>query len=156
EKVFDRSRPILSCMDKLESVTYTGESGAGQIAKLCNQICIGGALAGVADAYALAKSSGIDRSRVRQALLGGFAGSTALGRPGNLSPLWRVSPYSSRGRLCSRAGRRAFRRAPIRSAFPRTSTRCSRTCRRTPILPDQVPTRRTSPCDADSGSEHRA
>jgi 2-hydroxy-3-oxopropionate reductase len=78
EKTFERARPILACMGKPESVTYIGESGAGQVAKLCNQICIGGALAGVAEGFALAKSLGIDRSRVRQALLGGFAASKVL------------------------------------------------------------------------------
>jgi 2-hydroxy-3-oxopropionate reductase len=78
EKTFERARPVLACMGKPESVTYIGESGAGQVAKLCNQICIGGALAGVAEGFALAKSLGIDRSRVRQALLGGFAGSKVL------------------------------------------------------------------------------
>jgi len=83
EKTFERARPILACMGKPESVTYIGESGAGQVAKLCNQICIGGTLAGVAEAYALAKSSGIDRSRVRQALMGGFAGSKVLEFHGN-------------------------------------------------------------------------
>ena len=51
EKTFERARPVLACMGKPESVTYIGESGAGQVAKLCNQICIGGALAGVAEAY---------------------------------------------------------------------------------------------------------
>ncbi len=78
EKTFERARPVLACMGKPESVTYIGESGAGQVAKLCNQMCIGGALAGVAEGFALAKSLGIDRSRVRQALLGGFAGSKVL------------------------------------------------------------------------------
>ena len=70
-------------MGKPESVTYIGESGAGQVAKLCNQICIGGALAGVAEAFALAKSLDIDRARVRQALLGGFAASKVLEVHGN-------------------------------------------------------------------------
>ena len=78
EKIFERARSVLACMGKPESVTYIGGSGAGQVAKLCNQICIGGALAGVAEGFALAKSLGIDRSRVRQALLGGFAGSKVL------------------------------------------------------------------------------
>jgi 2-hydroxy-3-oxopropionate reductase len=78
EKTFERARPILACMGKPESVTYIGDSGAGQVAKLCNQICIGGALAGVAEGFALAKSLGIDRSRVRQALLGGFASRKVL------------------------------------------------------------------------------
>src|SRR5205085_11594480 len=67
EKVFERARPILSCMGKPESVTYIGESGAGQITKLCNQICIAANVAGVAEAYSLAKANGLEPSRVRQA-----------------------------------------------------------------------------------------
>jgi 2-hydroxy-3-oxopropionate reductase len=83
EQAFERARPILSCMGKPESVTYIGPSGSGQVTKLCNQICIGANLAGVAEAYALAKASGLDPSRVRQALLGGFAGSKVLEFHGN-------------------------------------------------------------------------
>jgi 2-hydroxy-3-oxopropionate reductase len=75
---FDRARPILACMGAPDRITYIGESGAGQVCKLCNQIAIGGALAGVSEAFALAKKSGIDRARVRQALLGGFGGSRVL------------------------------------------------------------------------------
>jgi 2-hydroxy-3-oxopropionate reductase len=78
QATFERARPILARMGKPESVTYIGESGAGQVCKLCNQIAIGGALAGVAEGFALAKKLGIDRARVRQALLGGFAGSKVL------------------------------------------------------------------------------
>jgi 2-hydroxy-3-oxopropionate reductase len=78
QATFERARPVLACMGKPESITYIGESGAGQVCKLCNQIAIGGALAGVAEGFALAKSLGIDRARVRQALLGGFAASKVL------------------------------------------------------------------------------
>jgi len=83
EKTFERARPILSCMGKPESVTYIGPSGSGQVTKLCNQICIAANVAGVAEAYALANANGLDRSRVRQALLGGFAGSKVLEFHGN-------------------------------------------------------------------------
>lgn len=83
EKTFERARPILSCMGKPESVTYIGPSGSGQVTKLCNQICIAANVAGVAEAYALATANGLDRSRVRQALLGGFAGSKVLEFHGN-------------------------------------------------------------------------
>jgi 2-hydroxy-3-oxopropionate reductase len=83
EAAFERARPILSCMGKPESVTYVGPSGSGQVTKLCNQICIAGALAGVAEAMALAEANGLDRARVRQALLGGFAGSKVLEFHGN-------------------------------------------------------------------------
>jgi 2-hydroxy-3-oxopropionate reductase len=83
EKIFERARPILSCMGKPESVTYIGPSGSGQVTKLCNQICIGANLAGVAEAYALAKANGLEPSRVRQALLGGFAASKVMEFHGN-------------------------------------------------------------------------
>jgi 2-hydroxy-3-oxopropionate reductase len=110
EKTFERARPILACMGKPESVTYIGESGAGQVAKLCNQICIGGALAGVAEAYALATSNGLDRARVRQALLGGFAGSKVLevhGQrmlTGDYKPGFFTRLYQKDLRLTSEAG----------------------------------------------------
>ena len=78
QATFERARAILACMGNPERITYIGESGAGQVCKLCNQIAIGGALAGVAEAFALAKSTGIDRARVREALLGGFAASKVL------------------------------------------------------------------------------
>jgi 2-hydroxy-3-oxopropionate reductase len=83
EKAFERARPILSCMGKPESVTYIGPSGSGQVTKLCNQICIGANLAGVAEAYSLAKANGLEPARVRQALLGGFAASKVMEFHGN-------------------------------------------------------------------------
>ena len=83
EKTFERARPILACMGKPESVTYIGPSGAGQVTKLCNQTCIAANVAGVAEAYALAKANGLEPARVRQALLGGFAGSKVLEFHGN-------------------------------------------------------------------------
>jgi len=76
--IFDQVRPILNCMGNPERIVYIGGSGAGQICKICNQIAIGGALAGVSEAFALAKKSGVDASRVRSALLGGFAASRVL------------------------------------------------------------------------------
>jgi 2-hydroxy-3-oxopropionate reductase len=78
EATFHRVRPILNCMGNPERIVYIGESGAGQICKICNQIAIGGALAGVSEAFALAKKAGVDAGRVRTALLGGFAGSRVL------------------------------------------------------------------------------
>src|SRR5207244_2374313 len=78
EATFARVRPVLGCMGNPERIIYIGESGAGQICKVCNQIAIGGALAGVSEAFALARKAGVDVSRVRQALLGGFAASRVL------------------------------------------------------------------------------
>jgi 2-hydroxy-3-oxopropionate reductase len=70
-------------MGNPERIVYIGGSGAGQICKICNQIAIGGALAGVSEAFALAKKTGVDAVRVRSALLGGFAASRVLEVHGN-------------------------------------------------------------------------
>jgi 2-hydroxy-3-oxopropionate reductase len=76
---FERVRQILACMGNPERIVHIGdEPGSGQICKICNQIAIGGALAGVSEALALARTAGVDGSRVRQALLGGFAASRVL------------------------------------------------------------------------------
>ena len=76
---FERVKPILARMGSAEKIVHVGvEPGSGQICKICNQIAIGGALAGVSEALALARKAGVDASRVRQALLGGFAASRVL------------------------------------------------------------------------------
>ena len=76
---FDRAKPIFECMGHVDRIVHIGdEPGSGQICKVCNQIAIGGALAGVSEALALAKRAGVDGARVRQALLGGFASSRVL------------------------------------------------------------------------------
>jgi 2-hydroxy-3-oxopropionate reductase len=79
ETAFNRVRGILECMGNPERIVHIGkEPGSGQLCKVCNQVAIGGALAGVSEAFALARKAGVDTSRVRQALLGGFAASRVL------------------------------------------------------------------------------
>jgi 2-hydroxy-3-oxopropionate reductase len=79
EQAFARARPVLACMGQSDRIVHIGpEPGSGQICKICNQIAIGGALAGVGEAFALAKKAGVDPARVRDALLGGFAASRVL------------------------------------------------------------------------------
>jgi len=75
---FERVKPVLACMGNPERIVHIGDSGAGQVCKVCNQVAIGGALAGVSEAFALARKAGVDAARVRQALLGGFAASRVL------------------------------------------------------------------------------
>ncbi|MCC7243330.1 MAG: NAD(P)-dependent oxidoreductase [Acidobacteria bacterium] len=70
--------PILSAMGKPEKIVHVGASGAGQICKACNQIVLGGTMAVVAEAIALARKNGVDPMKVRAALLGGFAQSRVL------------------------------------------------------------------------------
>jgi 2-hydroxy-3-oxopropionate reductase len=74
----ERVRPVLNAMANPERVIHIGASGAGQVCKACNQICIGGALASVSEAFAIARKAGVDPARVRDALLGGFAASRVL------------------------------------------------------------------------------
>lgn len=76
EGVFEAVRPLFEAMGK--AATYIGESGAGQVAKACNQILTGVGVAAVAEALNFAARSGVDASRVREALLGGFAYSRIL------------------------------------------------------------------------------
>ncbi len=53
-------------------------SGAGQIAKACNQLVVAATIEAVAEALVLAERAGVDAAKVREALLGGFAGSKIL------------------------------------------------------------------------------
>jgi 2-hydroxy-3-oxopropionate reductase len=109
EAAFNRVKPILAAMGNPEKIVYIGRSGAGQICKVCNQIAIGGALAGVSEAFALAKKAGVDAARVRQALLGGFAASRVLEVHGermlvdNYKPGFRARLYQKDMRLANEA-----------------------------------------------------
>jgi 2-hydroxy-3-oxopropionate reductase len=109
EAAFARARPILEAMGNKERIVYIGASGAGQVCKICNQIAIGGALAGVSEAFAIAKKAGVDASRVRAALLGGFAASRVLEvhgermLTGNYKPGFRTKLYQKDLRLANEA-----------------------------------------------------
>jgi 2-hydroxy-3-oxopropionate reductase len=70
--------PVLSAMGSAEKIVHVGGSGAGQICKACNQIVLGGTMAVVAEAIALARKNGVDPMKVRAALMGGFAQSRVL------------------------------------------------------------------------------
>ncbi len=76
QKAFDQVQPLFSCMGK--NVVYIGGPGAGQVAKAANQILTGVGVLAVAEAMAFAKKNDVDPARVREALMGGFAGSKIL------------------------------------------------------------------------------
>ena len=73
---FARAEPAFACMGK--NIVHVGDSGAGQVAKAANQIVTGMGVLAVAEAFAFASKNGVDRSKVREALLGGFAYSKIL------------------------------------------------------------------------------
>jgi 2-hydroxy-3-oxopropionate reductase len=76
EAAFERCRPIFETMGS--RITWIGASGAGQIAKACNQAIVAVSLVGISEALFMAARSGVDPARVREALLGGAAGSPLL------------------------------------------------------------------------------
>ena len=75
-EVFTRVKPLFERLGK--NIVQVGPAGSGQLAKACNQIVATLALEGVAEAFTFARKNGVDPLRVRDALLGGFAGSTVL------------------------------------------------------------------------------
>ena len=104
---FTTVKPILDAMGNPERVLRIGEAGAGQTCKVCNQMVIGGALAAVCEAFALARKAGVDPALVREALLGGFAASRVLEVHGerilnaNYKPGFRGSLYAKDLRIAS-------------------------------------------------------
>jgi 3-hydroxyisobutyrate dehydrogenase len=72
----ERVRPYVLAMAR--RLTHMGPIGAGQTAKLCNQVIVGCAMAVLAEATRLASNSGIDARKLPEALAGGFADSIPL------------------------------------------------------------------------------
>jgi 3-hydroxyisobutyrate dehydrogenase-like beta-hydroxyacid dehydrogenase len=72
----ERARPVLEAVGR--TITHLGPVGAGQEAKAVNQVLVAGSYAAVAEALALGQRLGLPMEEVRQALLGGAAGSWAL------------------------------------------------------------------------------
>jgi len=71
-----RAEPIFDVLGK--TIVHVGPSGAGQVTKACNQLVVAATIEAVAEALLLAERSGVDPAKVREALLGGFAGSKIL------------------------------------------------------------------------------
>jgi 2-hydroxy-3-oxopropionate reductase len=73
---FARAVPIFEALGT--SIVHIGPTGAGQVCKACNQLVVAATIEAVAEALLLAERSGVDAAKVREALLGGFAGSKIL------------------------------------------------------------------------------
>jgi 2-hydroxy-3-oxopropionate reductase len=73
--IFAKVDPILRAMGR---PVHVGPAGAGQFAKLANQIIVGVTIGAVAEALLLARQGGADPAKVREALRGGFAESRIL------------------------------------------------------------------------------
>ncbi|GAB3839724.1 2-hydroxy-3-oxopropionate reductase [Kribbella italica] len=75
-EVFERARPLFETLGK--NITLIGATGAGQTAKVANQIVVGLTIEAVAEALLFAERAGADPAVVREALMGGFAQSRIL------------------------------------------------------------------------------
>ena len=75
-EVLARVRPLLECLG--QRIVHIGPSGAGQVAKACNQMIMVAAIQAAAEAMRLAAASGVDCGKVRDALAGGSAASRVL------------------------------------------------------------------------------
>ena len=76
EAAFERALPLFQAMGK--NITRVGENGDGQTAKVANQIIVALNIQAVAEALLFAARNGADPAKVREALMGGFAGSKIL------------------------------------------------------------------------------
>jgi 2-hydroxy-3-oxopropionate reductase len=73
---FERCKPYLAAM--AGSVVRVGEVGAGNIAKLVNNMIVGAAFAVIAEGFALAVRNGVEPDSLYQAMREGWAGSKVL------------------------------------------------------------------------------
>ncbi len=73
---FDEAQPVLTAMGK--TVTLTGDQGAGQVVKACNNMIIAQTIIAVSEAFEIVKKAGVDPARARTALSTGFAGSKVM------------------------------------------------------------------------------
>ncbi|QDY42854.1 2-hydroxy-3-oxopropionate reductase [Candidatus Pantoea soli] len=74
--VFDQCYDIMKAM--AASVVHTGDSGAGNVTKLANQVIVALNIAAMSEALSLATKAGVNPELVYQAIRGGLAGSTVL------------------------------------------------------------------------------
>jgi 2-hydroxy-3-oxopropionate reductase len=71
QAAFDKASPLFSSMGK--AWVLVGDSGAGQIAKVCNQIIVGAQMVALAEALITAQKAGVDPSRMVDAIKSGAA-----------------------------------------------------------------------------------
>jgi len=72
---FERALPVFAPLGR---ATHVGPHGAGQLAKLANQMIVGITIGAVAEALLFTAKGGADMAKVREAIAGGFADSRIL------------------------------------------------------------------------------
>jgi 2-hydroxy-3-oxopropionate reductase len=75
-EIFEKVEPFFELMGR--NIVHVGPNGDGQMCKVANQIVVALTIEAVGEALLLASKAGADPSKVRAALMGGFAGSKVL------------------------------------------------------------------------------
>lgn len=94
QEVFEKYKALLGYMGS--SVTLVGDIGAGNVAKLCNQVVVAVNIAAVSEALMLGQRCGVKPEAVFEAIKGGLAGSTVMNAKapmmlnGNFRPGFRI------------------------------------------------------------------
>lgn len=81
EATFNRCLPVFETLG--ENIVHVGQSGAGQLTKLCNQIAVAVTNLAMSEALIFGAKSGLDLKKMQHAIQGGAAGSWQLS---NLAP----------------------------------------------------------------------
>ena len=71
--IFEKARPVIDAYARM--VGLMGAAGAGQLAKMVNQICVAGVVQGLAEAIHFGKQAGLDMEAVIDVISKGAAGS---------------------------------------------------------------------------------
>lgn len=106
-ETFNEALPVFEAMGK--TITHVGGNGMGQTVKLVNQILVGTAMLGVAEALMFAKKSGADLEKCHAAVSGGAAGSWQLTNngarllKGDMEPGFKIKDYLKDLRLIMEA-----------------------------------------------------
>ncbi|MGB0713804.1 MAG: NAD(P)-dependent oxidoreductase [Gammaproteobacteria bacterium] len=79
--IFDRAKPVISAFAR--AVTLMGPTGAGQLTKMVNQICIGGLLQGLSEALNFSRRAGLDSHKVLDVISKGAAQSWQMENRGH-------------------------------------------------------------------------
>jgi 2-hydroxy-3-oxopropionate reductase len=75
-EALDKVMPIFDVIGK--KITHVGDTGAGQIAKVCNQVMVAAQMVAMGELLILAKKAGADPEKVVAAIQGGAAQCWAL------------------------------------------------------------------------------
>jgi 2-hydroxy-3-oxopropionate reductase len=76
DSAFARALPILQVLG--QTIVHVGPPGAGQVAKVCNQVLVAGVIEAVSEALVLGAKAGVDPARIVDVLQGGLAATKVL------------------------------------------------------------------------------